>query len=372
MKATKFLLLCALTCSIAAPAAFAGDPDEKTIKEAQGYFEKGDTAYNLGRFDDAVIWFTKAYETWPVPDFLYNIAQSYRQAGNCKQSLYFYKRYKSLKEKDKTNPLSKKEKAEVDRFIGELTECAAKADDTATTPPDTLKGGGDTDTTPDTTTTVPDTTTQPDTTTEPDTTTTPDTTVATTEEPDPDPEDELMVEEGTVAPKLLSARITGGLAVIGAGGASDMKVPPQSSFAVEGGYPLPVGPMLLDLGAGLSFSSVSYNTMTTSESASLLGVRAIVGATYPINDKIGVRGALGLGIVSLGGLKDGNPFAEDRAAASYTMLNVRFGVSAEYAITPNIVATLAPFSFGFSPAPEEAHMDSLTEIDVHVGVGYRM
>jgi hypothetical protein len=124
----------AITCSV----AFA-QPAEKVAEE---HFTRGNTAYNLGRFDEAVEHFTKAYETWPQPEFLYNIAQSYRLARNCKQALHFYKRFRSLKDADTKSPLSAKKREEVERFISQLTECAAKADTTAGTPPDTIARPG--------------------------------------------------------------------------------------------------------------------------------------------------------------------------------------------------------------------------------------
>jgi tetratricopeptide (TPR) repeat protein len=120
----------AITCSV----AFA-QPAEKV---AEGHFNRGNTAYNLGRFDEAVAHFTKAYEAWPRPEFLYNIAQSYRLASNCKQALHFYKRFRSLKDADAANPLSPTKREEVDRFISQLTECAAKAETTAGAQPDTI------------------------------------------------------------------------------------------------------------------------------------------------------------------------------------------------------------------------------------------
>ena len=95
-------------------AASHAQPAGNQQSKAEEYYNKGDAAYNLGRFDEAIENFTKAYEEWPLPEFLYNIAQSYRQQGNCKQALFFYKRFKSLKEKDKDNPLTQKQRDEVD------------------------------------------------------------------------------------------------------------------------------------------------------------------------------------------------------------------------------------------------------------------
>ena len=105
---------------------------------AQDHFKRGNTAYNLARFDEAVEEFTKAYEAWPQPAFLYNIAQAYRLSGNCKQALYFYKRFRALKDRDTVHPLGADKSEELERFITQLTECAAKAERSAVAQPDTI------------------------------------------------------------------------------------------------------------------------------------------------------------------------------------------------------------------------------------------
>lgn len=62
-----------------------------------------------------------------VPDGLIG-----RTIGNYgKQALHFYKRFRSLQEQDPAAPLSPKKKDEVERFIAELTECAASTDRSA-------------------------------------------------------------------------------------------------------------------------------------------------------------------------------------------------------------------------------------------------
>ena len=58
-------------------------------------------------------------------------------------------------------------------------------------------------------------------------------------------------------------------------------------------------------------------------------------------------------------------------AVELVFLALPHGVAAEYAITPNLVATVAPFSFGFSQAPEGLVISSLTEIDVLAGLAWR-
>ena len=56
------------------------------------------------------------------------------------------------------------------------------------------------------------------------------------------------------------------------------------------------------------------------------------------------------------------------------MLAVRGAISGDYAITPNIYATLVPFAFTYSPPKDGLAPDikSITSIDfAMVGIGYR-
>ena len=70
----------------------------------------------------------------------------------------------------------------------------------------------------------------------------------------------------------------------------------------------------------------------------------------------------------------GNPFTEGGAATSGAlgMFAVRAAASADYAITPNIVATVTPISFAFSPAKDGLRSSSILQIDFMAGIGYRM
>ena len=84
-----------------------------------------------------------------------------------------------------------------------------------------------------------------------------------------------------------------------------------------------------------------------------------------------MRGELGVGVVALNGLSMGNPLIDDRSAKTLMLPKVRVGVAADYLITPNIAATIAPFAFAYSPANDALYGGSLSEIDVLVGIGYR-
>jgi hypothetical protein len=163
--------------------------------------------------------------------------------------------------------------------------------------------------------------------------------------------------------------VTGGLALFSVG---DLEVPAQPSFGAVIGYPLAAGPVVLELGLGLSYSPLPYDTMTTTEMASLFAIRPTIGVTYPLNQNLGLRGDLGLGVAMLGGLVDGNPWTEDRQAASFTLLSFRIGAAIDYAFTPNILATLSPVGLAISPGADGMYADTLTEFNVLLGLGYRM
>jgi hypothetical protein len=333
--------------------------------EAEGFYKEGDKAYNLGRYEDAAGWFIKAYEAWPLPEFLYNIAQSYRLGGNCKQALHFYKRFKSLKERDAESPLSAKKRTEIDGFISSLQECASRADTASNQQPDTIDRPGQGDTGGGTTSPGGGGNTQ----------------VAAADGggatgdggADDDDEDVLEVSDSTSAgPTLLSARAGFGAAMIQAG---PLDVPVQPSLAVGVGYPLALGKLTLDVGATVAFSPVPYRTMAgVSEQASLLGVMANAGLSVPLAGKLGVRGDLGVGALSFAGLGEGNPFTVGGATTTGAlgMLRVRVAVGADFALTDNLTASVTPISFSASPAKEGLDMNGLSQFDFLVGVGYRM
>lgn len=54
--------------------ARAGDPEE-----AKRHFDKAQTAYKLGRFDEAIRGYEAAYREMPEAAFLFNLAQAHRQ-----------------------------------------------------------------------------------------------------------------------------------------------------------------------------------------------------------------------------------------------------------------------------------------------------
>lgn len=67
--------------------------DTDTTSKAKFHFEEGTKAFNLGEFGRAVAEYKAAYNAKPDPAFLYNVAQSYRLAGDLRNSLFFYRSF---------------------------------------------------------------------------------------------------------------------------------------------------------------------------------------------------------------------------------------------------------------------------------------
>jgi tetratricopeptide (TPR) repeat protein len=60
---------------------------------ARAAFEEGRRAYNLGRWQEAVDGFERAYKLTGDPVLLFNLAQAYRQAGRVAQAIGSYRAY---------------------------------------------------------------------------------------------------------------------------------------------------------------------------------------------------------------------------------------------------------------------------------------
>ena len=356
-----------ITLWLGSGSAFAQQPATNT-QTAQDHFAKGNMAYNLGRFDEAADLFSKAYQAWPQPEFLYNIAQSYRLGGNCKQALHFYKRFRSLAS------LSQKKKDEIEKLISDLTECVAKADHSADAQPDTLAKPQPTNTMPAPAPALAPTPIvgpQPMAATAPMPATAPNATkrhTAARETEDDEGEDDAVTKgQPSTRPELVIVHLTGGAALIDIG---DLDIPVQPVFEFVGGYPIRLGSVIIEAGAALSYTPLPYMVMGEQKRGMMLGARAALVVSYPVMPRLSMRGALGFGLVSLRGLEAGNPISASYEAGSFMLPNIRFGAAADYALTPNIVVAVSPLSLSFSPKADGMYGSSLREISFVIGIGY--
>jgi hypothetical protein len=385
-KGIRSVVLCA---AVLLPVLAFAEP-----KTADEWYSEGETQYNLGNFDKAADAFKQGYAIESVENkkaaYLYNVAQAYRQAKKCKDASFFYKRYLSLKDQDTTKPLSPDKRKEIEGWIAELEECEKSQDSIASKRPDSTMSPNGTGTTGTGTTGTGTTgtvttgtgttgTTGTTTTTKTGTGTGSGTKVADAGDGGGEGDDDgggvhagVTVEQ----PKLISLRVTGGVSKISAG---NLTVPVEPTFNLFGGYPLSLGPQLeLDLGLDLNFTPVPYtDSMNLKKTGQFIGVLADAGAVYSPTPKIGLRLDVGLGANVFGGISEmGNPFTQNGAATTGAlgMFAVRVGVAADYMVTPNVLITVAPVAFTYSPAKDGLRSDisSLSRFDFMAGVGYRM
>jgi tetratricopeptide (TPR) repeat protein len=342
----------------------------RTPKE---WYEEGENQYNLGNFEKAVEAFKQAFSLEPNESkkaiYLFNVAQSYRQANDCKNAHFFYKRFLALKENDTVKPLSARTRKDVEERISELEACAQQAASISKKPPnnnlppdgekadkegESSRESSRKETHKEVATSAP----------------------GTVQPSDPEDEDTPSVTvTGMGPPRLISLRFGGGGTAVFAG---DKKIPVQATFALVGGYPIPVNSQLtVEVGAALTFTplpaDLSGSTMG-SKVTQLWGLLANVGATYEVYPKLGLRGDAGLGALFFANA--GNTAFIDMGGdttGALTIFHLRLAASADYAVTPNLMITATPLAFTYSPPKGGLASDikSITSLDFMIGVGYR-
>lgn len=334
-------------------------------KTAEDWYKEGETQYSLQNFDKAVEAFKKGFELETSDSkktaYLYNIAQAYRQANDCKNAYFYYKRFLALVA-DTGKSLSPTTRKQVEDRIKELEECAQQAAQISKRPPDSnLSPDGDGS---DKGHPPGETSRQ-----EP-----PGKQVATGRkppEPDSDQDDTSVTQPATGGqPRMISARLIGGISKVSAGSIS---VPVQATGGFVGGYPIPINPRLtVEAGAAFTFTPTPYQSGSMNKTGSLVGLMANGAATYEVMPRLGIRGDLGLGALVFGGI-DQSPFTNGApTTGALAMFHVRAAVSADYAVTPNVVLTAMPGAFTYSPAAQGlVGGGAVWSYDLMVGVGYR-
>lgn len=112
-------LLLALGTLLAPRPAAAGE--DAATKAARRHFSKGDKLFALGRFDEALEHFEKAYEAKPIAGFLFNIAQCHRNLGHVDEAIFSYRKY--LREQPDAD-----NRPQVEQQIEELEEARDRRD----------------------------------------------------------------------------------------------------------------------------------------------------------------------------------------------------------------------------------------------------
>ena len=76
-----------------AAAAVAEPRPADPAARARALFAEGDSHFRLREYDQAIARFKEAYRLEPAPLLLFNLAQAYRLAGDCRQAAWFYDRF---------------------------------------------------------------------------------------------------------------------------------------------------------------------------------------------------------------------------------------------------------------------------------------
>jgi tetratricopeptide (TPR) repeat protein len=89
----------------------------KNLGEVRRFYKEGVTHYDLAEYDRAVAKFKEAYRLSNDPAYLFNIAQSYRMARNCREAGRFYQRVLAV-QTDAPN------KDKIEARIAEMKACS--------------------------------------------------------------------------------------------------------------------------------------------------------------------------------------------------------------------------------------------------------
>jgi hypothetical protein len=130
--AVMTLVIVALVTLGASPRARAAGPSSQSLddeKQARGLYERAEKSFDLGKFAEALGEYQSAYEAKPLPGFLFNIAQCYRNMGNFERARFFFRRYLAL------DPHASNRRR-VDELIAEMTkQLDAQGAEAPTAPP---------------------------------------------------------------------------------------------------------------------------------------------------------------------------------------------------------------------------------------------
>jgi tetratricopeptide (TPR) repeat protein len=109
-------------------------------RPGQALFERAQARFSEGRFDEARADYQAAYNLEPLPAFLFNIAQCYRNMGDYERAQLYFHRYTVREPRGPNRPAAERLAAEMSRLAeARRNQLGAEAPPTAkpiTTPPD--------------------------------------------------------------------------------------------------------------------------------------------------------------------------------------------------------------------------------------------
>ncbi|HVU51831.1 MAG TPA: tetratricopeptide repeat protein [Polyangia bacterium] len=125
----------AVIVTVGSGAARAAGPAGGDEKQARALYESAEKSFNVGKFAEALADYQAAYEAKPLPGFLFNIAQCYRNMGNYERARFFFRRYLSIEPKAPNHRRVEELINEMSRQIDAQAAAAAAAPSATSAPP---------------------------------------------------------------------------------------------------------------------------------------------------------------------------------------------------------------------------------------------
>jgi len=91
LAAAGAALVALLSFGMASPAW--AQLTEETKAQARAHFKRGKAAFELGKFQEALQEYEAAYKAMPLPGFLFNIGQCYRNLDNYEKAIFSFRLY---------------------------------------------------------------------------------------------------------------------------------------------------------------------------------------------------------------------------------------------------------------------------------------
>jgi tetratricopeptide (TPR) repeat protein len=108
-------LLSALALLTVAPGALAQERSSEWVSQrARELVLQGEKGYQVGRFDEAIDAYSRAYAYQPLPALLFNLGQCHRQRGDLARAGFFYRRYLELAPEGRNAPVARELVARLD------------------------------------------------------------------------------------------------------------------------------------------------------------------------------------------------------------------------------------------------------------------
>jgi hypothetical protein len=132
------LLACfGATLGLAGGTASAAELTPQQKQEMKILYERATRAYDVGKYNEAIEEYQKAYEIGGDPPMLYNIAQAYRLNDQPGEALRFYRRYLQRAPNARNREDVERKIAELEKTVEDRRKAQAAAPPPVTTPPPT-------------------------------------------------------------------------------------------------------------------------------------------------------------------------------------------------------------------------------------------